>query len=361
MWNEICSYRQKERRSKHSINSHSSFLIPHSTNNQIRFLKSLICLSFFILHSSFLSAQTITFTGDILLDRGVRQHIEQYGVDALFTPEIDSLFAASDVVVGNLECPATNLRTPASKLYVFRAEPEWLAVLRRHGITHLNLANNHTVDQHRGGLRSTYDNCLRAGIVPVGAGETMNQAADPVLLSGISNQKPSSLGEEGRGGPQRNIWLFASQRLKLENFVPLPDAFSVSQEDMDTLCQRISRLRTADPTAYIIVSLHWGHEHRLQPVPQQRLQAHQIIDAGADCIVAHHTHTLQTIETYKGKTIYYSIGNFIFDLTKPINTRACVVQITIPPHTAPADGNTPPVEVKTIPIEIIQCTPHIRK
>ena len=183
--------------------------------------------SFFILHSSFLQAQTITFTGDILLDRGVRHEIEQHGVDALFSPEIDSLFAASDVVVGNLECPATDIRTPASKLYVFRAEPEWLHALRRHGITHLNLANNHTVDQRRGGLRSTYDNCLRAGIVPIGAGETMNQAAEPVLLSGIGSQSPSPLGEEGRGLPQRNVWLFASQRLKLENFTYLPHAFSV--------------------------------------------------------------------------------------------------------------------------------------
>ncbi len=305
--------------------------------------------------------QTILLTGDILLDRGVRQEIEQHGVDALFTPEIDSLFAASDVVVGNLECPATDIRTPASKLYVFRAEPEWLDVLKQHGITHLNLANNHTVDQRRGGLRSTYDNCLRAGIVPIGAGETMNQAADPVLLSGIGSQSPSPMGEEGRGLPQRNVWLFASQRLKLENFTYLPHAFSVSQEDMDTLCLRISRLRATDPTAYIIVSLHWGHEHQLKPAPQQRQQAHQIIDAGADCIVAHHTHTLQTIETYKGKPIYYSIGNFIFDPTKPINARACVVQITIPTHTASADGNTPPVEVKTIPIEIKHCTPHLQK
>ena len=321
-----------------------------------KILSRVIGLSFLFLHFSFspIGAQTITFTGDILLDRGVRLFIEQHGVDALFTPEIDSLFAASDVVVGNLECPATNLKTPASKLYVFRAEPEWLAVLRRHGITHLNLANNHTVDQHRGGLRSTYDNCIRAGIIPIGAGETMNQAAEPVLLNPATSSSPTGDGRESptRGLGGRNIWLFASQRLKLENFVPLPDAFSVSQEDMDTLCQRISRLRAADPTAYIIVSLHWGHEHRLQPVPQQRQQAHQIIDAGADCIVAHHTHTLQTIETYKGKPIYYSIGNFIFDLTKPINTRACVVQIKIAP-------TSPHVEVKTIPIEIKNCTPYI--
>ena len=126
---------------------------------------------------------TITLTGDILLDRGVRRYIQKAGIDSLFTPEIDSIFAHSDIVVGNLECPATNLRTPAMKQFVFRANPEWLNDLHRHGITHLNLANNHSVDQRRGGLRSTYDNCLRAGIVPLGAGRTMAEASEPVLLT----------------------------------------------------------------------------------------------------------------------------------------------------------------------------------
>ena len=93
---------------------------------QLGFFLQHITLSFIIYHLSFSSvaAQNVLLTGDILLDRGVRQQIEQKGIDALFSPEIDSLFAASDVVVGNLECPATDIRTPASKLYVFRAEPE---------------------------------------------------------------------------------------------------------------------------------------------------------------------------------------------------------------------------------------------
>ena len=49
----------------------------------------------------------IVFTGDILLDRGVRRVIERRGVDHLFTGGIDSIFRSAQVVVGNLECPAT--------------------------------------------------------------------------------------------------------------------------------------------------------------------------------------------------------------------------------------------------------------
>ena len=284
---------------------------------------------------------TITLTGDILLDRGVRRYIQKAGIDSLFTPEIDSIFAHSDIVVGNLECPATNLRTPAMKQFVFRANPEWLNDLHRHGITHLNLANNHSVDQRRGGLRSTYDNCLRAGIVPLGAGRTMAEASEPVLLT--THHSPLTPLSSKK-------YLFATQQLPLENFPYLPDSFSVSQESIDTLCQRVSRLRKADPTAYIIVCPHWGIEHVTTPTPWQRRHARALIDAGADIIVGHHSHTLQTIEEYNGKPIYYSIGNFIFDLTKPINTRAAMVQIRIAPTS---------VEVKTIPIEIRHCVPYL--
>ena len=293
--------------------------------------------SFFILHSSFLQAQTITFTGDILLDRGVRHRINAIGVDSLFTPEIDSIFAHSDIVVGNLECPATDLHTPAMKQFVFRANPEWLTTLRQHGISHLNLANNHSVDQRRGGLISTAENCRKAGIIPVGMGENMQEAVQPVLLPPSTLHLPP-------------IYLFSTLQLPLENFTYLPDQYSVSQESIDSLCQRIHQLRTAEPSAYIIVCPHWGIEHTTQPTPWQRRHAHALIDAGADIIIGHHTHTLQSIERYKEKPIYYSIGNFIFDQTKPINTRACMVQIRIAPTS---------VEVETIPVEIRRCVPYV--
>ena len=267
----------------------------------------------------------------------------------MIAPIVEEIAAArSDIVVGNLECPATNLRTPAMKQFVFRANPEWLNDLHRHGITHLNLANNHSVDQRRGGLRSTYDNCLRAGIVPLGAGRTMAEASEPVLLSPPStlHLPPSSL----LSPLSSKIYLFATQQLSLENFPYLPDSFSVSQESIDTLCQRVSRLRKADPTAYIIVCPHWGIEHVTQPTPWQRRHARALIDAGADIIVGHHSHTLQTVEEYNGKPIFYSIGNFIFDQTNPINTTAAIVQIKIVSTS---------VEVKTIPIEIRHCVPHL--
>ena len=278
----------------------------------------------------------IILTGDILLDRGVRRVIEHHGVDHLFSDGIDSVFRSAQVVVGNLECPATKIEAPVFKRYIFRGEPEWLTVLQKHGITHLNLANNHSIDQGREGLIDTKKNITTAGMTPIGAGENMEEASEPVLLA----------------SEPRNIWLVPSLRLALETYACLTAKPCVSQEPMDSLLSRVYHLRQTDSTAVIIVSLHWGGEHALQPVARQRLDAHQLILAGADAIICHHTHTLQTIETFRGKMIYYSIGNFIFDQQKPLNSKACIVSLYITKDS---------LETETIPVEIRNCVPYLVK
>ena len=282
------------------------------------------------------SSFVVTLTGDILLDRGVRQVVEQKGMDHLFSAGIDSLFQHSDAVVGNLECPATKIHAPVFKQYIFRAEPEWLNDLKRHGLTHLNLANNHSIDQGRKGLIDTKQNILQAGLIPIGAGQNQEEAAKPILLT----EKP------------RKVWLIASLQLALENFARLPDQPCVSQQSIDMLCQRIALMKQEDPGCYIIVSLHWGWENHVEVVPRQRYDAHQLIDAGADCLVCHHTHTRQPNEIYQGKPIFYGLGNFIFDSQKDLNSHGAMVRLTISPQEATAEE---------LPIVIRQCCPVLEK
>lgn len=278
---------------------------------------------------------TVTFTGDVLLDRGVRKMIERKGsAHKLFSPSVDSVFRQSQLVVANLECPVTEIVNPVYKRFIFRGEPQWLQVLKEHGITHLNLANNHSIDQGRDGLLDTRDNILRAGMIPIGAGSCMDEACKEVLIA----DQP------------RNVYVIASLRLALENFAYLPQLPSVSQESEEKMIQRIQRLRESDPSCCIVVCLHWGTEHVLRPAFQQVSQARRLLDAGADILICHHTHTMQSVEIYKGKPIYYSIGNFIFDPTRDINSRACMVQLLITSST---------VEAKTIPVVIKNCVPHV--
>jgi len=62
----------------------------------------------------------------------------------------------------------------------------------------------------------------------------------------------------------------------------------------------------------VIVILHEGEEEIAFPSISEIEQAHKIIQAGADAYVAHHPHVIKPFEIYRGKSIYYSIGNFIF-------------------------------------------------
>ena len=322
---------------------------------------------------------TILFTGDILLDRGVRHYLEHGGMHRVMPDETADFLRSADFVVGNLECPATTIHAPAFKRYVFRGDPQWLDSLHAYGFTHLNLANNHSVDQGRQGLRDTRLNILKAGLIPIGADSTMQAAATAITLmktlppappcmegsnmplssDNISAERVSTPLHTGRGrgeGLQEEglllgrVHLLASNRLPLESFSYLPDRESVSQEPFDSLLNRVKAIKMADSTAVVIVNLHWGAEHTLRPLPQQRLEAHALIDAGADVIIGHHTHTLQTTETYRGKPIFYSIGNFIFDQQKALNTRACIVRLRITREKTVADA---------IPVCIDHCAPHI--
>ena len=162
----------------------------------------------------------------------------------------------------------------------------------------------------------------------------MEEAAKPILISTTP----------------RHVWAISSLRLPLENFPYLPQKPCVSQESIDSLILRVAHLRTTDKNSYILLILHWGWEHHFKATPLQCEHARRLIDAGADAIVGHHSHTLQTIETYRGKPIYYGIGNFIFDQRKPMNSRACIVEFSI---------TTDNCKVKALPIEIKNCVPYL--
>ncbi|MDR0843703.1 MAG: CapA family protein [Tannerella sp.] len=249
----------------------------------------------FILSSCAEHELSICFTGDLLLDRGVREQINRKGADALFVG-VSPVWANYDAVIVNLECPATTRQAPVNKRYIFRADPQWLPALQKAGITHAALANNHTYDQGRGGLEDTYRNLQEAHITPIGAGSNAPQACSPVFIS--------------KGNIK--VAVFNSVLLPLENWVYLEDEPSICQASVEELCEQIRQLK-AKAECYIVVVLHWGIEYAGRPQLQQRQDACRLIDAGADAIVGHHPHVFQPEETYRDKTIFYSLGNFIFD------------------------------------------------
>lgn len=64
---------------------------------------------------------------------------------------------------------------------------------------------------------------------------------------------------------------------------------------------------------YLFVCPHVGVEHIFAPLPEWRSIYRRFIDWGADAVIGYHPHTPQGWEKYKGKPIFYSLGNFYFD------------------------------------------------
>lgn len=253
---------------------------------------------------------TIAFTGDVLLDRGVRHEIEKKGAEHLFA-SVAPLFRKADATVVNLECPVTAVQSPINKRYIFRAEPAWLEALKKSGITHAALANNHTMDQGRSGLIDTYHHLLTAGITPVGYGKNQQESLRPILI------------EKG----SIKVALFNSVTLPLENWVCLEDRPGICQQPIDKLGEAIKAFKKQHPDSYAVAILHWGIEYQSVPSISQRRGARLLLRSGADAIIGHHPHVIQQEEYIDGKPVFYSLGNFVFDQRKPETSKGEIVTL----------------------------------
>ena len=308
--------------------------------------------SFFILHFSFLllacasekkdGTFTLLFTGDVLLDRGVRPVVEAKGVEYLFEGVADD-FARADAVIINLECPLADTLSPVGKQYIFHADTRWAAGIRAAGVTHACMANNHTNDQSRRGLRSTAQALEAAGIAPVGYGTMFTQQAQPTLI---------------RKGDM-TVALFNSVTFPLENWAPSDSLPDVCQLSAEALAAHIRSYKAQYPNHVVIAVLHWGTEFQPTPSMRQRLGATALASAGCDAVIGHHPHVVQPVEWISADfvPVFYSLGNFVFDQT-PLPTRqALMAEVTIRPAEEGA-GHPTSLNVRAIPVTLRHCRPH---
>ena len=274
---------------------------------------------------------TVCFAGDLLLDRGVRQKIEQIGVDKLFI-DVEPHLKSTDYAIANLECPATHHDTPLEKEYTFRAEPHWLSQLNKSGFTHLGLANNHSIDRGRKGLLETVNNFNQYNLIPLGAGVNQKDACEPVIL------KDNNI----------SVAIFSSVLLPLESWEFSVELPGPCQSSIDDIVRNIGIFRQKSSSdIYIVVYMHWGVEYQEFPHKDQYWEARRLIDAGADIIIGHHPHVVQSIDMYKGKHIFYSLGNFLFDQSSLATTRGLLVKLKFSPHRLE--------QVFLIPVKIDNC------
>lgn len=237
----------------------------------------------------------ISIVGDIMLSRGVSDYTEHYGYDYPYD-DVREMFQVDDLSLANLECVISDdADTPyPGKTHVFRAAVQNAAALKKAGIDCVNLANNHTYDYMYKGLSDTVEALQENEIRYVGTYTGRNQ---PGSVYEINNIK---------------IGILAYCMISPEELTDEKDDIRISYVTPDNIDIVRKDISSFD-CDFCIIYFHWGDEYAKYPNEIQEKCARYAIDAGADFVVGTHPHVIQTKEIYKDGTIYYSLGNFIFD------------------------------------------------
>ncbi len=234
-----------------------------------------------------------------------RKGVDEAGLVDYPFARIAATTRAADLFLVNLECTLTTAGEPLEKAFNFRADPAAVAVLQRAGVDVVSLANNHAFDFGAEGLAETRATLLRAGIAAFGAGRNLNEARQPAILerNGI---RVGFLGYlyMGQHSIEPEILYAGQDRPGVAGtHKDLPTLLSWLRQDIGALRPQVDLL---------VVSLHGGRESRNLTEPYQRRIATVASEAGADVVVGHHPHTLQTVEQ-RGRThVAYSLGNLMF-------------------------------------------------
>ena len=254
-----------------------------------------ILLTFLIVFISALSYQKVLGTqssqnhwtlvagGDVMLGRSVNtQSIKKNDFTWAFK-NIASITKSATLSIVNLESPLLENCPQTDQGMLFCGTAKHLSGLNFAGIDLVNLANNHIYNHGQAGLKETLSLLGQNQISPVGLGH--------IAYKEVSGVKLAFLGFE-----------------------------AIEKIDTESLKQAIFSAKTKSDL--VVVSFHWGTEYRAKPNLNQVSLAHLAIDSGADLILGHHPHWVQTEEIYQGKHIFYSLGNLIFDQMWSSETRS---------------------------------------
>lgn len=273
-------------------------------------------LVLFYCHSLFGKANKIDstvvlfFAGDVTLS----DHFENFVGDRIdYAFKKLEWFSDADISMVNLENPLTSGGTPVEKMFNFRARPEYVDVLTYGGVDIVTIANNHIYDFGPDGLYDTLKNLSKKNIQYIGAGRNFNEARHPVIFY-IKSLRIA-------------YFAYYGTHKHSDSHPATNDSAGTALRQLPIIKEDIEKYRSE--VDYIIVNFHWGNEKADYPEENQVLFAHNVIDYGADFIIGHHPHVLQGIESYKGKIIAYSLGNFIFGGNSRISYDTAILKIEI--------------------------------
>ncbi len=239
---------------------------------------------------------TLFFVGDMMLTRGVKN-----SVDKNFSGDFSKLFENlgilkdSDILFGNLEGDVSDVGNNVGSKYSFRMDPQVLPILKDAGFDIVSFANNHVGDWNTDAFEDTLSRLEENEILKTGAGINKEDVENPTIIE--KNEIKFGFLGFSDVGPN---WIEAKKNT--------PGILLASDPRFEEII-----INAKTKCDVLIVSIHFGDEYKLVHNSRQENLAHSAIDNGADMIIGHHPHVMEDIEEYKGKTIVYSLGNFIFD------------------------------------------------
>ncbi len=286
----------------------------------------LACLAFLAINVTFNSSQdspsifenkenvSIAVTGDVMFARNMPNVLS---MDSSPFAGVSNVTSNVDLLLINFENAATYSGDALKGDVPLKCDPSYVPLAKGNNNTVASLANNHAFDYGITGMKDTLSYLKDAGITPIGAGETEDEAHQAVVQD-INGRKITILNYMDSNN-------FAEYSYDV---MPYANGSSpgYSAYDSEDAQKQIGENNDSD---LIVAYLHFGNEYSNSPNEDQVRIAHELIDYGADVVIGSHPHVTQGIEMYNGKPIFYSLGNFIFDQSNPATHSAYFVQIDL--------------------------------
>ena len=206
------------------------------------------------------------------------------------------LISSADLAIANSEEAAPDKFTFHESGTVFTGNPALLAGIAWAGYDIVGCATNHIGDGGSIGVLQTIASLEKVGLKAFGCGKDLAAARVPAMQE-IGGMKIAVLAYNSI--PPTSYGATATHA----GSAPLVEA-SVKED--------IAAARAAGAHV-VIVWPHWGAEYTFGPSSYQKSMGHMMIDAGADLVIGNHPHWAESVEIYKGRPIWYALGNFTFD------------------------------------------------
>jgi len=273
---------------------------------------------------------TITLAGQSMIRSDIR------ATAPAAVPVIQGLLKG-DVVFTNFECAIAEKGETVHEDRGFLAPPEALDALTEAGFNLLSLANNHSFDLKVIGIQNTLREVDRRKIVHAGTGNNVTEAAAPAYLktpkatialvaSASGLMMPGARATADRPGANELRIEAGDKENEATEDLPGAPENTPNPEDSQRIVQSIRDARQHADLVIVyqhnhVVGNHsfWtifteGMQERLAPNDWLRKWSHAEVDAGADIVVMHGAPLLHGVEIYKGRPIFYDLGNFIYNL-----------------------------------------------